>query len=137
MLYSICENLINYNTGQGLSSFRSTVLNISKAFIAVLLFTRVPPVLFRWSIELTGLLSDISWVDALSGGFGSDFMEMFNGTGLTLPDMLTSNERLLEALGMFFGLLFWLINLVFILWGVYRLALSAMQRLGTIMVLTA
>jgi len=137
VLYSVSENLINYNSGQGLSSFRTTVLNISKAFVAVLLFTRVPPLLFRWSIELTGMLSSISWVDAFAGGFGSDFMAMFDETGLVLPDALTTNERLLEILGMFFGLLFRLINLVFILWGVFRLALSAMQRLGTIMVLTA
>ena len=139
VLYSVCENLLNYKSGQGMSSFQSTVMNITKAFIAVLLFTRVPPLLFRWSIELTGMLSHISWTEALASsfGYGSDFMAMFDGTGLELPYVLTGNERLLEAVGMFFGLLFRLINLVFIVWGVYRLALSAMQRIGVIMVLTA
>ena len=137
VLYSVCENLLNYNQGQGISSFQSTTMNITKAFIAVLLFTRVPPLLFRWSIELTGMLSHVSWVEALAGGYGTDFMAMFEGTGLTLPDVLTTSERLLEAVGMFFGLIFRLINLLFIVWGVYRLALSAMQRIGVIMVLTA
>jgi len=137
LLYSVCENLMNYNSGQGLSSFRTTFLNITKAFVAVSLFTIVPPVLFRWSIELTGFVSNVNWREALTGGFGEDIMAQFESLGLALPDMITNSERLMESVGMFFGVLFRLVNIVFIVWGIYRLALSAMQRLGTIMVLTA
>ena len=42
VMYSLCENMINYNNGQGLSAFRTTFLNIIKAFAAVSLFTVVP-----------------------------------------------------------------------------------------------
>jgi len=137
VMYSVCENLINYNTGQGLSSFRTTFLNIIKAFVAVMLFTVVPPILFRWSIQLSGFVSDINWVEALTGGFIMDVMEQLTIMGIAMPEILEENPRLTESIGLFFGLIFRLINLVFIVWGVYRLALSAMQRLGTIMVLTA
>ena len=137
VMYSLAENFINYNSGQGLSAFRTTFLNIIKSFVAVSTFTIVPPLLFRWSIELTGMITQVNWVSALTEGFVLDVMEQFNAIGLALPDMIANEERLLEAVGMFFGLIFRLINLLFIVWGVYRLALCAMQRLGTIMLLTA
>ena len=136
-LYSISENLINYNTGNGVTAFRSTFFNIVKALVAVQLFTVVPPLMFRWSIELAGFATEIDWGYALSRSWAVHELDI-NLYDFTSAEWINEfGELLLESLTRFVGALFRVINTVLFLWGIYRFVISAMQRLGTIMLLTA
>jgi hypothetical protein len=135
VIYSILENLMNYNKGKGLESFQSTFLSIVKAIIAVQLFTVVPPLLYKWSIELTKLLTKIDLMDVLGNNMTIDYsIDMSDPKWLPFfPNFLMDIEILLKLLGTVFRV----INTLFVAWGIYRLIISMMRRLGTIMILTA
>ena len=138
VIYSILENLMNYNKGRGLESFQSTFLSIVKAIIAVQLFTVVPPLLYKWSIELTELLTSIDLTDAIEINMSIDyFIDMID---MNDPKWLTFFSNLsmdIEILLKLLGTVFRVINTLFVAWGIYRLIISTMRRLGTIMILTA
>ena len=135
VLYTVMENLLNYNREQGMASFKSVIKSVSFGFLAVQTFHLAVPMLYQWSVSLTVAMASVGTdigavMSEISGRWvllnADDFVFLVN------PIFETSTEALIAILNEIFSL----INIAFIAWGIYRLVLSLMQRLGTVVILT-